>query len=104
MDSVLQSASSVQLSMKGKNVPVLQAMNQSPAQSMLNSVFPPTGALPLPQLSLLHIQIALHHRRFLKFTFEGVISVQSPAIWAGFGSLHVQKVHKCGVCPLGFAF
>ncbi len=47
-----------------------------------------------------HIQIAPHHRRFLRFAFEGTANQYSVLPFrAGFGPTHFFEVHRCCTFP-----
>ncbi len=47
-----------------------------------------------------HIQIAPHHRRFLRFALEGTaLPVPCSSVWAGFGPTHFLKVHGRSSLP-----
>ncbi len=46
-----------------------------------------------------HIQVAPHHRPFLRFAFEGVAYIQGTAIWAVPGSPYFYAMHGCGSLP-----
>ncbi len=47
-----------------------------------------------------HIQIAPHHRRFLRFAFEGVgLPVHGPTLWAVSGPPYFYEVHGRGSFP-----